>query len=217
MAVSSVYGSYGMNISKLYQDAMNEGGSSASGSAGTLGGTGAGLYASVLSSYKGQAALSSALADIKKDTGSERITFTDVENYREKLEDEFSSTVKEDLLKLGVDPDVEFTLVTDSSGKLTVVSSHPDKAKIQKYFDSNPKMAEKFETIQALSNFKKAADSPLVRDWDTMRDIKKGLQAQALEIFFAAAQDAGAGFSSMYADFGADGATNYMLGLNQTV
>jgi hypothetical protein len=98
-----------------------------------------------------------------------------------------------------------------------VVSSHADKARIQKYFDEHPGMAERFETIQTLSNFKKTADSPVVRDWDAMRDLKKGLQAQAIEIFFQAAQDAGLGFSSLYADFGSDGSTGYLLGINRTV
>ena len=166
---------------------------------------------------QGQAAPKSALNAIKSETGSSRVTFDDVNAYREKLEEEFSSKIKKDLLELGIDPDVEFTLTTDSAGNIKVISSHADKAKIQKYFDDNPKMAETFDTIQTLSNFKRSAESPQVRDWDSMRERKKGLQAQAIEIFFATAQEA-TGFSPMYADY--SGETNLvddMLGINTTV
>lgn len=216
MAISSVYNQYGLSISSLYQQTMNESGGSSTSSSG-ISGSGASLYTSTMASTKGQASLSKALAAIKSEKGSDRITFDDVEAYRNKLEEDFSAKLKEDLLKLGVDPDVEFTLVTDSSGRLNVVSDHPDKAKIQQYFDANPGMAEQFETIQSLSNFKRSAESPQVRDWDSMRELKKGLQAQAIEIFFATAQEA-TGFSPMYADYsGETNMVDYMFGINTTV
>lgn len=218
MSVGSIYSQYGLSVSSLYREAAGESTFSLSGG---LSSAGSSLYSSVLSSTKGQAALSSALAAIQSETGSSRITFDDVEAYREKLENAFSSTIQNDLLALGVSSDVEFSLVVDSSGRLNVVSSHADKARIQQYFDANPSLADTFGQIQALANFKRNTENVEVRDWDSMRELKKGLQAQAVETFFAAAQEVG-GFSPMYADYSGDTSEtgsmmDYFFGVNATV
>ena len=217
MAINSIYSQYGLSVSSLYQQAAGESGFVSSGS---VSGSGSGQYGALLSSAKGQTALSGALSTIQAEKGSSKITFDDVEKYRSKLEEEFSATIKNDLLARGVDPKVEFTLMVDSSGRLNVVSGHADKAKIQQYFDANPSMTNTFETIQALSNFKRSTENPQVRDWDSMRELKKGLQAQAIEIFFSSAQEV-SGFSPMYADYsgGEEGGSmmDYMFGVNTTV
>lgn len=80
-----------------------------------------------------------------------KLSFKDVDDYREGLEKEWDEAVKADLKKLGVDVSKEFPLSYDpTTGKVTVSGDHPDKALIDKYFEANPDKVEEFEKIVQL-------------------------------------------------------------------
>lgn len=99
--------------------------------------------------------LQDALAATLKAMGAsanDRITLNEVNKYKANLEQEFSSSVRADLQKLGVDKDIQFQVVTDGSGGVKVLSDHEDKALVEKYFDDNPSKVKEFEKIQALGN-----------------------------------------------------------------
>ena len=72
----------------------------------------------------------------------DRVTFADVEEARKKMEEAFSARVAEDLLALGVDPDVNFTLVTDNNGGIKVIM---DESVVKR-----TKTVEGSETIAAM-------------------------------------------------------------------
>ena len=72
----------------------------------------------------------------------DRVTFADVEEARKKMEEAFSAQVGDDLLALGVDPDVHFTLVTDNNGGIKVIM---DEAIVKR-----TKTVEGSETIDAM-------------------------------------------------------------------
>ena len=172
--------------------------------------------ASGILTTQGRAELSKAL-DAMKQAGYTRFTFNDVEDYRKNLESEFSKTVRADLKEMGVDPDIEFNLVLDADGNLKVVSDHPDKAAVEAYFEDNPEMVDVFKHIQALSNLKKAQSRAPDQAAEFTRNMKLSLQAEAVQAFFAVTDNNGQDYFNQIANFGSNGATSYLLGLNTSV
>lgn len=169
-----------------------------------------------LMTAQGRTELSKALDAMKK-AGYTRFSFNDVEDYRKQLEAKFSETVKADLKEMGVDPDIEFNLTMDAKGSLSVISNHPDKAAVQAYFEDNPEMVDVFKHIQALSNLKKAQTRAPDQAAEYTRNLKLNLQAEAVQAFFATTDNNGMDYFNQIANFGSNGATSYLLGLNQSI
>lgn len=169
-----------------------------------------------LMTSQGRAELQKAL-DGMKQAGYTSFTFSDVEDYRKQLESQFSSAVKSDLTEMGLDPDIEFNLVLDANGDLSVISDHPDKAYIEQYFADNPEMVDVFKHIQALSNLKKAQQRAPEQAAEYTRNMKLSLQAEAVQAFFETTDNNGSDYFSQIAAFGSNGSTSYLLGLNQSV
>jgi hypothetical protein len=115
------------------------------------------------------------LSDIPKGTDG-KLSFKDIEDYRKKLETEWDDSVKADLEKLGVNTETDFPLSYDpATGKLTVSNTHPDKAKIEQYFESNPDKVEEFQKIIQLGKMtymSKSTLSPL--------EMQKNIQQEAM-------------------------------------
>ncbi len=94
-----------------------------------------------------RAQIEALLSNIPKgDDG--KLSFNDIDEHRKTLETKWDETVKADLEKLGVNVDKEFPLSWNAAtGKLTVNDSHPDKATIDKYFESNSDRVDEFKRI----------------------------------------------------------------------
>lgn len=165
---------------------------------------------------QGRAELKNALDGMKAE-GYAKFTFEEIEKYRKEAENTFTATIKKDLAELGVDPDIEFRLVVDSYGSVRVISDHPDKAVIEKYLNDNPEMVKDFKHIQALSNLRRSTQKATAQNPEFAKNLKLSLQAEAIQAFFAATDNNGQDYFSQIANFGADGATSYLLGLNQSV
>lgn len=130
--------------------------------------------ASMASSFNGskteiRAQIDELLTGIPKgDDG--KLSFKDIEVYREKMEKEWDDAVKADLKKLGVDVEKEMPLSWDAaSGKLTVQKGHPDKEVIDNYFASNSDKIEDFQRIIKLgkmtaSHTQKLQPSEIIRN-----------------------------------------------------
>lgn len=165
---------------------------------------------------QGREELQKAL-DAMKQAGYTRFTFNDIEDYRKQLESRFSSAVKSDLKEMGLDPDTEFKLVLDADGNFQVITNSDDKALIEQYFADNPKMVDAFKQIQSLSNLKKARQRSPEQAAEYTRNMKLSLQAEAVTAFFDATSSGNTDYFSQIAAFGSNGATSYLLGLNQSV
>lgn len=87
------------------------------------------------------------------------------------VESDYVKSFRKGLAAMAVDKDVKFQLTQDADNRLIVKSDHPDKAKVQKFFDDNPKLAEKHELIQALSNIEKARESSNINPAATRKRI----------------------------------------------
>ncbi len=218
MAITSV-GSYNTNLLALYKQAVDENGgnSGLNKSTGVRGGVAPSLSAADFST-RTQKALSEAIANIRSQS-KERITFETIESYRQTMEAQFSDNLRAALKEKGVDPNIEFKLVADADGKVSVVSDHKDKAMVEKYLADNPKVTEQFLHIQALSNVQRTAENSLATaTGSSVAQIRKQLQAQAVEAYFSVMEDTDSSFASQIANFSSDGSqASYMLGLNYSV
>ena len=68
-------------------------------------------------------------------------------NNLDEITAEFKDDLQSQLRKEGVDCDQPFKLTVANDGKVVVSGDHPDKAKIEKYFEENPEMRDRFADI----------------------------------------------------------------------
>ncbi|XXJ18475.1 hypothetical protein ACR42D_02780 [Desulfovibrio caledoniensis] len=105
--------------------------------------------------------ISSILDQIPKGDDN-RLSFQDVQDYREKLGDKWDREVMADLKKLGVDVSTEFAMTYDpETGKVTVPASTKNADIINKYFEDNPDKVKEFRDIIQLGKLTATASSQL--------------------------------------------------------
>ncbi|WP_319471493.1 hypothetical protein [uncultured Pseudodesulfovibrio sp.] len=122
-----------------------------------------------------RAQIDDLLKDVPKGTDG-KLSFKDIDDYREKLGKEWDESVKADLEKLGVDVEKEFPLSWDTkTGKLTVSKEHPDKEVIDKYFESNPEKVEEFQKIVQLGKMTRTHEQKL-----TPQQLQKSIQQESV-------------------------------------
>ncbi|MEG2172009.1 MAG: hypothetical protein RRY29_01975 [Desulfovibrionaceae bacterium] len=136
------------------------------------------------------------------------VTFGQISAYKERQEKDYSDKLQKDLEALGVAKDIKFQLKLGSNGKMEVVSDHPDKAKVQKYFDDNPAMVKKYKEIQSLADLESARKAMQVNP----TDLRKRIQVEAMATWW----DQSGGASSSIADFNG-GDMAFYKGVNKTV
>jgi hypothetical protein len=110
-----------------------------------------------------------------------RLSFTDVENYRKAMGDKWDREVMADLKALGVDVSKEFAMTYDpDTGKVTVPDKTKDAEIINKYFEDNPdKVAEFYDIIQ-LGKLNATASSQL-----SQSQMLTSLRQQSLAWWYA--------------------------------
>ncbi len=69
---------------------------------------------------------------------NERVTFNQVDKYKQELEDDFAKELQARIASTGIDSNASFSVSLDTAGKIIVDTAHADKSKIQSYFDANP-------------------------------------------------------------------------------
>lgn len=136
------------------------------------------------------------------------VTFGQITAYKNKLEKEYGDKLEKDLADLGVDKDIKFQLKLGKDGKMEVVSDHPDREKVQKYFDDNPEMVKKYKEIQSLADLDSARKEMQVNP----ADLRKRIQVESIATWW---DQSGNGGSSI-ADF-SGGDMAFYKGINTTV
>ncbi|EGB16019.1 hypothetical protein DND132_2816 [Pseudodesulfovibrio mercurii] len=110
-----------------------------------------------------------------------RLSFQEVEDYREELGDKWDASVMADLKELGVDVSAEFAMTYDpDTGKVTVPDDTEDADIINKYFEDNPDKVQEFYTIIQLGKLTSTASSTLSQD-----ELMTSLQQQSLAWWYA--------------------------------
>jgi hypothetical protein len=182
MGLDSISSGYGLNFWQLQQgNADNSGASGNTASAYQGRAASAAAYSSTNDMVS---SLSTAIKQAMSTLGlgkNDRVTFATLNEARAKMEDAFTSQVKADLRDLGVDEDIEFRLVTNSQGGVDVISTHPDAGMVEKYFEDNPDMVERFQEIQAMSNVEEARKAS---GYD-IKAIRERIQVESMIDWFA--------------------------------
>lgn len=159
------------------------------------------LYAAAGSPQGLASAVQAAMDDLGLGA-SDRVTFQTLLDYRDQLQEQFTSEVRKGLLAAGVDPDVSFRLVSGSDGTgVQVITDSPDKEKIEQYFKDNPDMVKEFEKVQALNKMEETRKSQHI----DVKSIKSRLQMEAMTTWFSD--------TSSFMAFSAQGAA-YYSGIN---
>jgi hypothetical protein len=138
---------------------------------------------------------------------NDRVSFRQINTYREQLEQEYADQLKKDFELMGVDPDIRFQLKENEKGGLTVSSDHPDKDKIQKYFDDHPELVSQYKEIQTLANLEAARQRMDINP----AELKKRLQIENMSAWW----DAASGGTSIMSL--SSGGTSWFSGVNATV
>ncbi|OIQ50480.1 hypothetical protein BerOc1_02418 [Pseudodesulfovibrio hydrargyri] len=124
--------------------------------------------------------ISSILDQIPKGDDN-RISFQEVQDYREKLGDKWDIEVMADLEKLGVDVSKEFAMTYDpDTGKVTVPASTKDAEIINKYFEDNPDKVKEFRDIIQLGKLTSTAATQL-----SQSQMMTSMQQQSLAWWYA--------------------------------
>ena len=138
---------------------------------------------------------------------NERVSFGQINAYREQLEQEYAARLQKDFELLGVDPKIALHLKENDKGGLTVSSAHPDNDKIQKYFDEHPELVEKYKEIQILANLEAARKRMDINP----AELKKRLQIENMSAWWSAEGDTGSIMNV------SSGGTTWFSGVNAVV
>jgi len=110
-----------------------------------------------------------------------RLSFQEVEAYREDLGDKWDESVMADLKELGVDVSSEIAMTYDpTTGKVTVPAGTADADIINGYFENNPDKVEEFKNIIQLGKLTSTASTNL-----SQNDLLTSLQQQSMAWWFA--------------------------------
>ena len=235
---SGVGGEYsGLSLVDLFPDVQKESNSilntstTAARAEGLLSGTlqsgtrARNAYSISATSGVGQAALKKALSEMGASGG--QVTFKDIAAYQQQLQTRFTSDLRIDLYKKGVDLETEFTLNMTAEGKIEVLCDDPQaRQTIQRYFEGNSDVCGQFGYIQALANLDRARQSPAgaANLMGSVLQSKKAIQVQAVEAFFDSALSSGMSYGSLMATFtagnadsGETGSASFYAGISYTV
>lgn len=109
---------------------------------------------------------------------------------------------------LGIDPNINFSIQIGDDGSLTVVSDHPDRDKVQRFFDENPELVKKYRQIETLSGIDDARKAMQLAP----SDMRKRIQIESMASWWA-----DSGSASSYFGAYSDGNLSLLSGLNLSV
>lgn len=154
-----------------------------------------------------QLAVSSTLAGMGLGP-NDKVTFSTILAYKDKLQNEFDTKVKDGLKKAGIDENAKFQLVSKEEGGINVITDHADKAKIEKFFEDNPELVKEFNKIQALNNVEESRKQQQL----DVNAIRQRIQIESMTAWFAGT---GSGVNSIM-NFSGGGAS-FATGINTLV
>lgn len=138
-----------------------------------------------------------------------KVTFTQLNKYREQQEDEFNTALKLELEKVDISSVPDFTINVNDDGSVTINSQSHHREKLQKIFDENPELVKTYQKIEALSGIDKARESMQIAP----NEMRKRIQIEAMSAWWAQTNsNAGTSFSSY-----SNGALSLLQGINVSV
>lgn len=153
-------------------------------------------------SVSGRDRIRAILSDIPL-RGGEKLSFYDVKSYRDSLEKDWDARVAGDLATIGVDTDRKFRLTLDPAvGSVVASGDHPDKSKIDMYFQTDTDAADDFESILQLGKLVDVAERKL-----SPTDMETELTPEAMSWWFDSNMDSSSLFTGGGIVFGVTGSS----------
>lgn len=140
---------------------------------------------------------------------TDKVSFSTIIAYKNELQEDFDTKVKEGLKKTGLNENLKFQLVSGEEGGIKVVADSPDKEKIEKFFEDNPKLVKQFEKIQALNNIEESRKQQGI----DVSAIQQRIQVESMAAWYS---NSGAGGVSSIMDF-SGGQTSFLSGINKRI
>ncbi len=101
------------------------------------------LYGSdVTSSVSSMVELAKYAMEAMGVSSSDRVTFSQIEQYKSELEDSFSQELNDAIANTIVSPTAYFSVSMSETGAVTIDTAHDDEALVQAFFASNPSYVE---------------------------------------------------------------------------
>jgi len=174
---------WGNNVSELYAKSASDPDSRRQKTdSSIIASSGSSAYGTTTGNLSNLGTALSAAMDSLGLSSEDRVTFQTLMEYRDKLEDQFTAQVKNDLRKLGVDEEIEFRLSSGSDGTgLAVITDHQDKAVVEQYFADNPSMVRQFEQLQSLNKMEETRRSQGI----DLKAIRTRLQMESMSAWFS--------------------------------
>lgn len=138
-----------------------------------------------------------------------KVTFTQLNKYREQQEEEFNAALKRELGKVNISTIPDFTININGDGTVTINSQSEHQQTLQKIFDENPELVKTYQKIEALSGIDKARESMQIAP----NEMRKRIQIEAMSAWWAQTNaNTGTSFSSY-----SKGALSLLQGINVSV
>lgn len=112
------------------------------------------------------------------------------------------------LSSLGIDPKISFAIQFDDDGNLNIISDHPDRDKVQKFFEDNPELVKKYKQIEALAGIEDARKAMQI----SPSAMRKRIQIESMASWWAGSDSA----SSYFGQY-SDNSLSLLAGLNLNV
>lgn len=121
---------------------------------------------------------------------------------------ELGKKIYSSLGDLGIDAKADFSIQLNSDGSINIISDHPDRDKIQQFFESNPELIKLYKQIETLAGVEDARKALQI----SPVEMRKRIQIESMSAWWAES-----GNSSSYFGRYDDGALSLLSGLNMRV
>lgn len=121
---------------------------------------------------------------------------------------ETGASIRNGLSSLGIDPNISFAVQVNADGTVTIVSDHPDVAKVQRFFDENPELVKKYRQIETLAGIDDARKAMQI----SPSAMRKRFQIESLASWWA-----DSGNSNSYFGQYSNNSLSLMAGLNLNI
>lgn len=131
----------------------------------------------------------------------------DIQASLDKLGDT-GSKIMGGLNNLAIDPNVTFSIQVDADGKIAIISDHPDRDKVQKFFEDNPELLKKYRQIETLAGIDDARKAMQI----SPSAMRKRIQIESMSAWWA-----GSGSANSYFGMYGNGNMSLLAGLNMQI
>ncbi len=163
----------------------------------------------LVSQLNGLVSLTRYAMDAMGLSSDSKVTFTQLNKYREQQEEEFNAALKQELAKVNISTIPDFTININDDGTVTINSQSEHREQLQKIFDENPELVKNYQKIEALSGIDKARESLQIAP----NEMRKRIQIESMSSWWAQTNNNTGNSFSCYSN----GALSLLQGINISV